>query len=79
MRRSAKLGSGLLLTAAMLIGMLETTAFPPVHRFLAYYQAVQQTSDSLGFLERVAASLLLVRAEARDAKPPVTSGRMSSL
>jgi hypothetical protein len=79
MRRSAKLTSGLLLTATVLIGMLQATASPPVHRFLAYYEAVQKTDAPMDFWERVAASFLLTRAEAREVKPPVTCSRTSSL
>lgn len=80
MRRGAKLSSGLLLAAAMLTGMFETTASPPVHRFLAYYEAVQRTNAPLDFWERVAASFLLTRAEqARKTEPPAICSRTSSL
>ena len=63
----------------MLIGSLEARVSPPIHRFLAYYQAVQQAEAPLGFWERVAASVMLTRAEARECKPPVTCSRTSSL
>ena len=65
MRRGAKLSSGLLLTAAMLIGMFQATASPRVQRFLAYYEAVQKANAPLDFWERVATSFVLTRAEAR--------------
>jgi hypothetical protein len=53
-----------LLTAMLLlIGMFQAAAAPPVHRFLAYYQAVEKTNAPLDFWERVAASILLTRAE----------------
>lgn len=79
MRRIAKLGSGLLLTATMLIGMFEATASPPVHRFLAYYDAVQKTNAPMDFWERVAASILLTQAECREMKSEPTCSRPSSL
>lgn len=63
MGRGAKFGSGLVLAAAMLIGMFQATASPPVHRFLAYYQAVQKTDAPLDFWERVAASFALTQVE----------------
>jgi hypothetical protein len=63
MRRSAKLSSGLILVAVMLIGMLQANASPPIHRFLAYYEAVQKTDAPMDFWERVAASFVLTRAE----------------
>jgi hypothetical protein len=63
MRRGAKLSSGLILATAMLIGMFHATASPPIHRFLAYYEAVQKTDAPLDFWERVAASFVLTRAE----------------
>ncbi len=84
MRRSAKLTSGVLLTAMTLIGMLQATASPRVHRFLAYYEAVQKTAgqkseDQLGFWERIAASVMLTSAEARESKMQATCSRTSSL
>ena len=80
MRRGAKFSSAVLFTAAMLIGMFEATASPPVHRFLAYYEAVEKTNAPLHFWERVAASLLLTQAEqVRPANPSATCSRTSSL
>ena len=63
MRRGAKLSSGLVLGAVMLIGMFHATASPRVQRFLAYYEAVQDTNAPLDLWERVAASFVLTRAE----------------
>ncbi len=80
MRRGAKFSSAVLLSAAMLIGMFEATASPPVQRFLAYYDAVEKTNAPLHFWERVAASLLLTQAEqVRPATPSATCSRTSSL
>ncbi len=77
MRRSAKLSSGVILATAMLIGMFQATASPPIHRFLAYYQAVQKTDDPLDFWERVAASFVLTRAEqTRKAASEVSCSRL---
>ncbi|HLK18456.1 MAG TPA: hypothetical protein VKT81_05845 [Bryobacteraceae bacterium] len=63
MRRGAKLSSGLVLAALMLIGISHAAASPSVHRFLAYYEAVQDTNAPLDLWERVAASFVLTRAE----------------
>ena len=63
MRRGAKLSSGLIVAGAMLIGMFQASASPPVHTFLAYYEAVQKADAPLNFWERVAASFVLTQAE----------------
>ena len=78
MRRSAKIASGFLLTASMLVGLHQTAALQPVNRFFAYYQAVQQAAP-LDFWQRVAASVLLTRAECRALKAQATCSRTSSL
>jgi hypothetical protein len=72
MRRGAKLSSGLVLAAAMLIGMFQATASPRVQRFLAFYQAVEKANAPLDFWERVAASFALTRAE-QNRKPASTA------
>jgi hypothetical protein len=69
----------------MLIGMFQATASPPVHRFLAYYdavqkEAVQETNAPLDFWERVAASFILTRAEQmRESHLQATCSRTSSI
>jgi hypothetical protein len=63
MGSGAKFGSGLVLAAAMLIGTFQATASPHLHRFLAYYQAVQKTDAPLDFWERVAASFALTQVD----------------
>lgn len=63
MRRGAKLSSGLVLAMLTLIGISQAAASPKVHRFLAYYEAVQDTNAPLDVWERVAASFVLTRAE----------------
>jgi hypothetical protein len=68
MGSGAKFGSGLVLAAAMLIGMFQATASTPVHRFLAYYQAVQNADAPLDLWERVAASFVLTQAAEQNRK-----------
>lgn len=64
----------------MLIGMFQAVASPPVHRFLAYYEAVQETNAPLDFWQRVAASYMLTRAEqVRQANLTATCSRTSSI
>jgi hypothetical protein len=75
MRRSAKLSSGLVLAATMLVGFHQANASQPVHRFFEYYQAVEKvekTETPINFWERVVCSFLLTRAEAREGKPPIS-------
>jgi len=79
MRRGAKLSSGVLLTAAMLIGMFHATASPRVQRFFAYYQAVEKADAPLDFWERVATSFVLTQAEARKSSTLASCSRTSSL
>jgi hypothetical protein len=72
MRRSAKLSSGLVLAAILLVVFHQANASPPVHRFIEYYQAVENTNAPISFWERVVCSFLLTRAESRQEKPPVS-------
>jgi hypothetical protein len=80
MRRGAKISSGLALAALMLTGMFQAAEASPIHRFLAYYEAMQKTEAPLDFWERVAASFVLTRAEqARQTAPQTICSRTSSL
>jgi len=69
MGRGAKFGSGLIVAAVALIGMFQATASTPVHRFLAYYEAVQNADAPLDVWERVAASYVLTQAAEQTRKP----------
>jgi hypothetical protein len=81
MGRGTKFGSGLVLAAAALIGMFHASASTPVHRFLAYYEAVQNADAPLDVWERVAASYVLTQAaeQTRKAEPTAICSRTSSL
>jgi hypothetical protein len=79
MGRNAKFSSALLLFAAMLlIGVHQANASQPVHRFIEYYEAVEETNAPMNLWERVACSFLLTRAEARLPKSS-TDARSASL
>ena len=78
MRRSANIAFGLLLSASLLIGVSQSPALQPINRFFAYYQAVQKAAP-LDFFQRVAASVMLTRAEGRETKVRPICSRTSSL
>jgi hypothetical protein len=71
-RLGAKIGSAILLANALLVGMRQASASPPVHKFLECYRAVEESDAQMNFWERVACSLLLSRLDPAPGNPTIS-------